>query len=193
MQLHFGPIPRSPDFDPEVEGWAALRELSPWTMQFVAIPVGIATAAVFLVLWGWLTPRKVAPVSLAGFVCVVIALVSLHELLHTVMHPQNGRSRASIIGLWPSRCVFYSHYDGDVSRSRFLSILLAPFVALSVVPLAFCALLGLGPSWLAVSSVLNALFSAGDLCFAVLILVQIPTEARVRNQQWRTWWQTVGQ
>ena len=70
-----------------------------------------------------------------------------------------------------------------------LAVLLAPIVALSLAPLAACALGGVSCPFLAVASTANALFASGDLLAIGLLLAQVPTRATLRNKGWRVWWQ----
>ena len=39
--------------------------------------------------------------------------VVIHELIHASLHPEHGRSHSSILGFWPSRLLFYAHFDGQ--------------------------------------------------------------------------------
>jgi hypothetical protein len=53
----------------------------------------------------------------------LMALVVVHELIHAMVHPHGGKSDTTILGLWPSRLLFYAHYDGELTRYRFIAIL----------------------------------------------------------------------
>ena len=130
--------------------------------------------------WGVLAP--------AVLLALGIAIVPVHELIHAVTHPMQGRSRHSVIGFWPATILFYAHYLGELRRNRFLAILLMPFVLLSVAPLALASLSQLATGSVAFVSIVNGLFACGDILGAVLILAQIPSDAVVRNQGWRSYW-----
>lgn len=127
-------------------------------MQVFALPLGIITVAAVAVLWLYLTPVTngtfVSPMQL---LVVVAVTVPLHELIHAFVHPHFGRSPGSVLGLWPSRLLFYAHYNGEISRSRLIAILGAPLVAISGLPLLVCAVIGQAPVVLASVSVFNAL------------------------------------
>ena len=94
----------------------------------------------------------------------------------------------SIIGFWPSRLLFYTHYHNQLPCRRFLAVLIMPVVVLSLLPLAVCALTATACAFLAVASVANALFASGDLFAVGLLLAQVPQDAMLRNKGWRLYW-----
>src|SRR5262245_38938352 len=136
MRFHLGAIPSPPDFVPDAS-WKRLREPSPWPEKLVALPISVAAAAIVAALWFLLTPlRDVTPaMSLRAFLVSFAAIVAIHELVHALAHPMAGRSPHSIVGFSPSQAFIYGHYDGEMSRNRFLAILLMPLLIISIVPL----------------------------------------------------------
>jgi hypothetical protein len=163
-------------------------------MQLCATPIGFALAFGIGYLWFRFTsvslsitikPEDMSTVALMCRLGLPL-LVVVHEFIHASVHPLGGRSNASVIGFWPSRVLFYGHYTGALSRERFLAILLAPFLVLSVLPLlvALTGALppGLAGSTLAWCSTLNALFACGDLFGAALVAAQIP-RGRLRSKR----------
>jgi hypothetical protein len=191
MRLHVGPIPESPDFIPD-DSWKALREPSPWMFQLLALPIGLAVAALFVFLWLLLTPvGDLEPsASLGMFLLSFAGIVVVHELVHALIHPGNGRHHASILGLWPAKIVFYAHYDGPMPRNRFIAILLMPLLVISVLPLLVLAITQTDSGWLAFISSFNALLACGDILGTGMVWYQIPAQAIVRNQGWKTYWRT---
>lgn len=191
MRFHLGQIPASEDFIPD-EKWRPMREPSPWMAQLVALPIGIAVFLVFIVLWLRLTDLEVGTVNSEVFfltgLLLWIPLIVVHELIHAMIHPQNGVSHHSILGFWPSKLMFYAHYDGELSRRRFVAILAMPFFAMSVLPFVVCWSLGLTNGYVAWISTWNALFANGDLFGILLLCLQVPSEAICRNQGWKTYW-----
>jgi hypothetical protein len=145
----------------------------------------------------WTTFTPIAPGFGARFDSVVssltpviglLALVGIHELLHAVSAPGFGLSSRTVIGCWPSRGMFYAHYDGDMTAKRFLLVLIMPLAIISVLPLLLAAVLGWGHRTAAFLGVLNALFSCVDVLGVFLLLLQVPLHARVRNSGWKTWY-----
>ncbi len=199
MRFHFGAIPESPNFHPETDGWSKIREPGPVAIQFLAFPA----ALVILIIEGLLLSIVLPPSMnystsmelplLTPFI-IFLLLIPSHELLHAVFNPGWGRSRRSIIGFWVSKVLFYAHYDGEMSRNRFLLVFAGPLLGLSLLPIILIAGLRFIAGteslilMLAFASVLNALLASGDAIGIVLLLLQVPADAVVRNQGWRTYW-----
>lgn len=187
MRFNVGAVPEAADFDPESEGWRSIREPDPVTMQYVAIPVLLVTAAIMTFVIATATPVRAidawTPLLLVFFPVVVV-----HELIHALVHPGNGRHEETIVGVWPSRLLFYAHYDAALTRERFLLILAAPFFILTVVPLAILVIARLDSPLLAAFAVANGVGACGDLLGIILVAFQIPRRALVRNKGWRSYW-----
>ncbi|MSR57765.1 MAG: DUF3267 domain-containing protein [Planctomycetaceae bacterium] len=207
MRLHLGAPPLSPDFDPERDGWSKLREPSPLWLQHVALPVAIVTATVLGFAWSRLTPMSSSgfsmtvdgrggamPSWLVGILGMAVvagcflALIAVHEFLHALAMPHYGLTRQTLIGVWPSRLLFYAAYLGPMPRNHFLWVFAVPFLVLSLVPLLGCMLLRIGPAAVVVVSVINGACACGDLLGIAMIAWQVPRDALVRNQGWQTWW-----
>lgn len=195
MRFHLGAIPD--EFQPDAT-WRPIREPGPIALQFIAVPVGFGAAALASYCWHLIgSPNPVQFHLLHPILFVVlfllffVVLVVLHELLHAVVHPRLGRTRATVIGAWPSRLLFYAHYSGPLTRNRFLAVFAMPFLVITVLPLVIAATTGLPlalhrvASWF---SIWNALFACGDYVGMALIFFQIPRAATVQNQGWRTYW-----
>ena len=75
-----------------------------------------------------------------------------------------------------------------------LMTFLGPFILLSLLPIAIVALGRFVPisfelvSALIFLSMVNGAAASGDLIGFVLVLLQIPPNAQVRNRGWRTFW-----
>ena len=189
MRFHLGAIPETPDFRPETP-WRPLREPTPWVMQFLALPIGIAAAAGVAVLWILTTPLGQAAwkLSASAFLLSFAGIIVVHELIHAAVHPLRGRSPHSILGFWPSRILFYAAYTGELTRNRFIAILLMPLVVISFVPLLVAAAVQMTSAWVAFVSAFNALLACGDIFGAGMVWWQVPATAIVRNQGWWTYW-----
>lgn len=200
MRLHFGPL-TTPDFNPADEGWTPLKEPSPWVLNWVALPTGIVTAVVIALAWGEVKFHFVANSAWGVFAPLVYVagaffvgfptLIATHELLHAVGYPKFGLTPATVIGLWPSKLIFYAAHLDAVGRNRLLLVYALPLVVLSILPTIVCRTLGTTPIVCVLVSTANALFAGGDVFCFFLILLQVPSAAVVRNQGYATWWRRV--
>lgn len=204
MRFHYGEIPKVESFDPEVDGWASIREPSPLLMNGLAIPAAFLMCGLTIGLLSLageggpppiLRPSEVESASLSFLLILAIILISipLHELVHALAHPHFGLSSNSILGLWLSRGLFYAHYEGEMSRNRFLAILALPFLILSMLPVIIVGFAGPSTStrilgYLVIVALVNSLLASGDAVGFGLILSQIPSSAVVRNKGWKSFW-----
>lgn len=190
MRLHFGAIPGSPDFTPDAL-WKPLRTPSLWMERLVFLPIGIVATGVVAVLWLAITPLQVrdvtSTISLPGILVSFAGMVVVHEMLHVAVHPRSGRSPHSILGFGPS-VGFYGHYSGEMTRNRFVAILLAPLFVISLVPPLVAAVAQVASGWAAFISAFNAFCACADILDAGLVLFRIPATAIVRQQGLRTYW-----
>lgn len=188
MKLHIGPVPLNERFRPEQDGWRPLREPTPVLMQFLAAPIGLVTGVALAAASGLLGFFNSPLDEPAWLLVVVVGTIPVHEVVHMLVHPRQGRSADSILGVWPSMLLFYAHYDHVLTRNRLLLILAMPFLVLSVAPLPLCWLLGFDALWVAVLAIWNGVCSCGDLLGVLIIGWQLPRTAVVRNQGYYTWW-----
>ena len=185
-------IPDNPDFEPEAEGgWAALPEPPPEKLQIHALVPLALTLPLFALAWLWLlraSARDFGPIGAVAGLLVVLPLVVVHEGIHLLLHPGQGRSPQSVLGASSKHGIIYAMYFGEMSRKRYVAVLLGPFVVLSVLPLLACAIAGRFHPLPALTSLWNTLFACGDLLGAWLILRGSPPGARLRNRGYHTWW-----
>jgi len=191
MRLKIGRVPENAEFSPGETGWIPIKEPSPWIAQLLAFPIGVAVAWVMVFLWAQTGAKPRLENPIFWLIVLIIGVFILHEIIHAIFHPRAGRSHKTIIGVWLSRGLFYAFYDDLCSRERFIVIILAPFVIISLVPLAGAFIVGGAPVQLAFVSVFNCLVSCMDILGAWLIMTRVPRNARVRNKGWRTYYKIV--
>jgi hypothetical protein len=193
MQFRLGRIPDARDFVPD-QTWKPLREPGPWLMQLFALPLGLAAFVSIGWLWFWATPLNgkcfESPAFLNLGLFSFIPMVVVHELIHAAVHPGSGSSDRSILGFWPSRLLFYAHYDGALTRNRFIAILAMPTVVITLLPLAVAMATSSSHELVAWISTWNAFFACGDLFGIMLLLFQVKSRAICRNHGYKTFWKT---
>lgn len=194
------PAPNA-EFQPERDGWTKFREPPMLAFWLGALPVAALilvgllvaigsvgdTSAKIVLRTGEVTVWQVALVAaltVLGFVAVLVA----HEFIHLLAHPRQGRSPDSVVGVWPRALVFYASYDNAVSRTRFLVMVGAPFVLLSVGPVVLFWVTGRVRLWLVFVALVNGIGSCFDVLVIGMVLAQVPGRALIRNKGWVTYW-----
>jgi len=132
---------------------------------------------------------KDQPLVGGGYLLALVVMVPVHELIHALAYCQGIRSRHLIVGFWPSRGVCYAIYDSPMPRNRVLGMVVAPLLALSILPLLCLPCLH-GVAWQLVLAfcLLHAGMCGGDLIVFWQMLSQVPREALVHNNGWQTYW-----
>ncbi len=186
MRFHLGDIPESEDFIPDTS-WRPLIESSVVRFQLLAFPIGVIATAFFAFLWITITPlrnewRTLFPLPVLGLAGCLVGVLIVHEFLHALIHPGAGCSRRSVIGFWPSRMFLYATYDGELTRSRCVNILLTPFIVISIVPLIVAAVTQAGNVWVAYISTVNSYLASGDMLATGYFLFKTPANAVFRNR-----------
>lgn len=189
MRFHLGPIPDDESFEPDVAEWQSLTEPGPVQAQITAIPIMVVSFAVVYALLNQMAQFSILSEPPLMLLAVFVPVIALHELCHAFFHPGRGRTSNSVLGFWPTMLVFYAQYFGPLPRDRFIVMLLAPFVLLTLAPVSAACLIGQIPWWAGAGALLNAAASCVDL-LGVLILLRIPPESLVRNKGWKSYWKT---
>jgi hypothetical protein len=192
MRFHLGEIPEAPEFIPD-KAWKNLRLPSIWGMQLIAFPIGILCAGLMALLWISTTPllrpgMNNFPIPIGVLLACFVSVLIVHEFIHATIFPRAGTSKKTVIGFLPAKMFLYTAYLGELSRNRCLAMLLAPFIAISIIPLITASIFHVAPGWLAYMSILNAFLASGDLYMAGLTIIRIPAHATIRGQGWKTYW-----
>jgi len=186
--IHWGAVPEDPDFHPENEGWSPIREPGPLAIQFIALPVAMVVVGLLVGLLALVWPSGSVSGSIWLLLALAILLIPIHEILHAVCFPGGLPSPHTIIGIWLSRILFYAHYEGVMTRTRFLVTFAMPFLVLSILPIMLVGLLRWPSLELAALSIVNGAAASGDIIGIILVGLQVPASASVRNRGWRTYW-----
>lgn len=186
-----------------------MKEPTESTFFALATAVGIGTVIVLNAWIAWiptsspnsgsivLNPRELGfsglLIGLGKLLVGLMALIVTHELIHLVAHPKLGFSRKSILGVLPNRGAFYAFYDGEMTRNRFILMVLAPFVCITLVPLAAFTFIAPPPVFFALVILANGLFSGGDLVTTGLVMMRLPRRSLIRHQSWDAYWKPIEQ
>ncbi len=197
MRFVFGPIPESRGLDAEASGWTPLREPDSRRFAFVAILLSVPfQVAAIWILFDSLEDFREGFKSLSlGFILFLAALllmVPMHEFVHALAYLKGLRSRRLIMGIWPRRGMAYVIYDSPTRRNRLLFMVAAPFLVLSILPLASLPFLSSG----ARAEVLFLLVIHTAVCVGDAMVFwhvsRVPPNAWLHNKRWTTYWTVTG-
>lgn len=190
MKLIVG-FPHCPDFDPENEGWQRLKEPKLKAAVVIGHLAGLLLGGLTyfaVVAWSDFSFEQSFEELDLWLLPLMVAMITLHERLHALGHPGWGLMPSTRYGVIPKILLFYAHYDANVTRNRFIVILIVPFIGLTVVPL-FLAIVWPPAAQLAgFIAILNAAFSGLDLFNAWITYWHAPAGAIMRNQGWQSYW-----
>lgn len=188
MKFVLGPVPEDSTFEPEKSGWRPLREPDPVMLNIIAIPIAAVLLGALVLFIRSYTAVPIKDVMIRFFPAFLL-IIPLHETAHALFTPRFGMTPQTHLGCWPARILFYAHYEGELPRERFLAVLFAPFIVITVIPLFVISVLSLNAPWVTAMALANGVGAAGDLLGVFVVLTQIPRGAIVRNKGWRSYWQ----
>ena len=171
--------------------WRQLRETDAGLTQILVLPVSLGAGIAVLVLWLLCAPFTLPVLDAPALVVCFAIMVPLHELTHAASYPRSSVPGRLTIAVCPSRLLFCTNHDGEVSRARYVGVLAMPLLVVSFGPIVLCAAFGIESAHLGLISLLNALASGGDLLAIALVLAQVPEGAMIRQIEWRTVWRPV--
>ena len=198
MTLHSD---KASEGNPELEGWATIREPGSVLLTILCLPVRLLGCILGFFLWSivpgpsfdefWVGLSLLLAVGL-----ILIFVWPVHQGVHAVCAVYMDSPDLASIDIRPASLRTY--HEIPLSRNRFLFMLMGPFVVLSLLPLIFIVLVFVLVPWYpfldALTFVLGSLFlingfiSSDDFIEFVLVLFQIPSTAVVRKFNERTFW-----
>ncbi len=127
--------------------------------------------------------------DLAYFLGLSIVIIFIHELLHLVFVPGSLTSDKAFLGITYFGGFAYS--EEILSKSRFILVLLAPFIVISIImPGVLGTLNLLNPlvKFVILSSVMG---SGVDILTLILVLIQVPAGAYLTCNGMKTYWKRI--
>lgn len=137
-----------------------------------------------------ITPSQISvTIDLQDFVYFIglsIVTIFTHELLHLIFVPGFLTSNKVFLGITYFGGFAYS--EEVLSKSRFILILLSPFVVISIMLPGILGVLNLLNPLIKFLLLVSAMGSGVDMLSLVLILIQVPAGACLTCNGMRTYW-----
>jgi hypothetical protein len=190
MKLVFNKIPINDNFNPEEDGWTPLKEPKNMLISLLlSLPIGITAAFAVYLLVNWLQISHSFNFGMSlSFLLALFILIPLHEFFHAIFFPERVSSKNIIIGFIPKSFAFFAFYDQEMLRNRFLLVLIAPFILLSIFPVILMKVTTIHLDFLVEITIINSLLSCVDLLGMIFIISQVPSKALVRNKGIHSYW-----
>ena len=191
MRFSLGPLPKNEDFIPLETGWRKLREPGPILLNLLAVP-----AAVVLILLTYFACRilfgdnmfTIADLDMPLVYWGIALLIPVHEFAHALCTPHLGMTRKTVIGFWYQRLQPYAIYTDAISRTRLLWFLVAPFLILTVLPVAVMWIFRLNSPFIWHLVFINAGASAADFLQLPMFISQVHRRGLIRNKGSDSYW-----
>lgn len=120
------------------------------------------------------------------FIGLSVVIILIHELLHLVFVPDFLTSDKAFLGITYFGGFAYS--EEVLSKLRFIIILLAPFVVVSIILPGILGVLNLLNPLVKLTILASAMGSGVDMLTLVLVLIQVPAGAYLTCNGMRTYW-----
>lgn len=185
MKFILNEFPDDENFQPN-EDWTPLKESSNlWIIQFQAIPFMIVNVAMAILLLRFIGIRF--DYNTTTMLISFLIFMPFHELSHALFFPESLLSNNVFFGFTFKGLAPFVAYIGEMNRSTFIKVSLAPLVLISVLCLTYLIAFG-GNPLIEHILVFNALGACADCLGVFLILRQVPRHSIVRNKKIRTFW-----
>jgi hypothetical protein len=190
LKIRFHEIPRDDEFFKDDPRWTALKEPSMNKLLLMANILGALLLVVIPLFFHFLVGINLKEIksemgsSLFLLIPLLVPLLFVHEWIHGLFFPDHGFSKKTCYIIMPKQLVAVAFYSDEISRTRMLTVFLAPFFFLTILPLAVCVFhFNL---FLFCVGLLNACVAGGDLIGFSLVLTQVPAGGYCRNHGYQT-------
>lgn len=171
--------------------WHQVHEIGADVGLVLSLVAGGLLCMATFVLWIVAVPFNPVRVDYPTLLLATLMVLFFHEFAHAAMFTC-GRARGLRVECAWQKYRPHLRYHGAVSRARYIAVLLAPIVALSIAPVVASVALAVHSGDLMLISLLNALVSGGDVIAAGLVLLQVPANAIVQRRGDCVIWKAIG-
>lgn len=172
MKFKIGKLPTNENIN--TAEWNLIKEPSNiWITQIIVFPIGIITTGLIFFMLNYFAETPFPPFGIMGFL-VLLFLIPIHEIIHAIFFPGGLVSKKTTIGFWPSAAAFYAWHDGVMTRNRYLAVLMAPLIIMSILLTLVVQSLQLNSDYVILFILMNAFGSCVDVFGSALLLFQVP-------------------
>jgi hypothetical protein len=125
-------------------------------------------------------------INLLTLVPVIVGILVAHELIHLLCIPGFIRSGTTYIGITCGGGFVYT--EEQLTRTRYLLISFAPFIAISLILPVILGMLNLLSPVIIGVLIVNSMGSSVDILMALNVLIQVPSRADLVANGTETYW-----
>ncbi len=178
-------------------GWITLKEPRSLVSTIIlSIPLMVINLFIAIVVIGifstfsfkefGFTPDSFSVTINLGVIIALVLVVIFHELLHLFFIPKFISSAKTYVGL----TIFggFVVTEEEIAKSRYILITIAPFLIGSIILPLMLGVFGLLTPAVKLLVLLNAMASSVDILNLLLVIMQVPRNAILKNNGPKTYW-----
>jgi hypothetical protein len=123
------------------------------------------------------------------YLVILYLTVLIHEVIHLVLIPGFLRSEKTLFGIKPWGGFVYT--AEVISKRRYLLISVAPYAIISLLLPLILGICGMLNGFIVFLVLLNALASSVDIMNAFLFMVQVPGDAKIISNGFKTYFRKI--
>lgn len=187
MKFVYGEFPDDEGSNPELDGdWKVVVESDNlWVVQLQAVSFLVFNYMTIMIVYMIMDIEF--EFDTLDMIISFLILIPIHEFIHALIFPESIISENVGFGFIPKGVAFFAFYFGEMSRSRFIGILLAPLTIMTLIGLIILVIIK-DNSILEHIILYNSLVACVDCFGAYMIMKQVPANATVRNKKNKTYW-----
>jgi hypothetical protein len=182
--------------------WVKLEEpRNMMTAILASIPFMVLNVTITLLIVGMFVPVSFEYFGIAGtsfsfqidllsLLFGLLGILVAHELVHLLCIPDFIRSDTTCMGITYAGGFVYT--EEKLTRTRYLIISFAPFIAISLILPLILGMLNLLSPLIVGVLLLNSLGSSVDILIALYVLIQVPSRAYLVANGKDTYWKIDG-
>lgn len=180
------------------EGWKPLNEpkslmsATLLSLPFMVINALLSIGIIYLFSsfskqkFSFITGDSITITIDIGVIIAILLVFIIHEFFHLIFIPNFLKSNDTVIGL--TLFGAFVHTEQKITKVRFMFISVAPFLFLSILFPLILSISGILTGKLLVFILLNSLGASLDILGLILVFIQVPKNALIRNNGTRTYW-----
>lgn len=193
MKFVLNKIPEDKNFNPQENGWISFKEPSSmYTTSLLSIFISLLNLLIVICFFKIFKLNSnilniIFSNNFLSFLFIFIIIFPIHEFLHALSCPCSLTSNDIYFGFIPKKIIFFTYYKGILSKKRYLIVSIMPFLVITLAGILLAKLFG-NDTFFQTIILCNALESYMDILGVLIILLQVPKNAVIKNEGIKSYW-----